>query len=116
MAKKKKEQHTLTKLGLFIKANGSEDFDMVMEFKYGLITPVTRENGAMARHMAMANTFTVTEMFIKANGLTTNPMVSECFHKKEDNMKDNGALICSTVKEKKLGWMNHLIKANTFME
>ena len=97
-----------------IKENGEEAFEMVMESKYGQMGLDTRVNGKIIELMDKANSFMLTKMNTKVNGLMTKRMEEEFTDTKtEQLMMGTGKTISNMERVLRNGLMEVFIKENT---
>lgn len=97
-----------------IKENGEEAFEMVMESKYGQMGLDMRVNGKIIELMDKANSFMLTKMNTKVNGLMTKRMEEEFTDTKtEQLMMGTGKTISNMERVLRNGLMEVFIKENT---
>lgn len=95
-----------------IMETGSEDKDMGLESKHGLMELNIRVSGLREKPKEKENFNTLMEMYTKENGKMIRPMVLEyiIMRQQEPNMKVFGKMTCSMVQVYKRMQMETVIK------
>jgi hypothetical protein len=101
----------------FILVNGKEVSVMGQESKHGLMVPSILENGKRIELMAKVDLFMLMGIYMMDFGQMIKRTDTECISMlTELNMKVNGRMICSMVKEWKLGLMAQDMKETMLSE
>ena len=89
---------------------------MVLESRYGLMVPSTREGGRIIRLTEEAFSGMLMEMYLMVNGKKTRHMaLALTLMSMGQSMKVSGDLICNTDRDKKSGKMEVVMMAPTQM-
>lgn len=90
---------------------------MVMDNKFGLMDPNTRENGKMIKQMALESLFMLMETYMKDNGKTIRPMVTVAILMLTVPLTmENGKMISSMEKVLRHGRMVQSMRVNILKE